>query len=68
MKQPDPPHLVRGIGPWQATALNVANMIGVGPFITIPLFLQTFTITSATTTSAIWAKRCAIPAARFRGR
>lgn len=32
---------MRGIGPWQATALNVANMIGVGPFITIPLFLQT---------------------------
>lgn len=41
VQQPDPPHLVRGIGPWQATALNVANMIGVGPFITIPLFLQT---------------------------
>jgi amino acid transporter len=36
-----PPDLVRGIGVWQATALNVANMIGVGPFITIPLFLAT---------------------------
>ena len=25
----------------QAIALNVANMVGIGPFITIPLFLQT---------------------------
>src|ERR1041384_7708764 len=29
--------LVRGIGLWQATALNMIDMIGVGPFITIPL-------------------------------
>jgi len=35
----DPPQLVRGIGLWQATSLNVANMVGVGPFITIPLFV-----------------------------
>ena len=31
----------RGLGPWQATALNVANMVGIGPFITIPAFLAT---------------------------
>ena len=29
----------RGIGLVQATSLNVANMVGVGPFITIPLFV-----------------------------
>ncbi len=34
-----PQHLVRGIGLVQATSLNVANMVGVGPFITIPLFV-----------------------------
>jgi amino acid transporter len=31
--------LTRGLGLLQATSLNVANMIGIGPFITIPLFL-----------------------------
>lgn len=31
--------LARGIGLTQATALNVANMVGVGPFITIPIFI-----------------------------
>jgi amino acid transporter len=31
--------LVRGIGLVQATSLNVANMVGVGPFITIPFFV-----------------------------
>ena len=31
--------LVRGLGLTQATALNVANMVGIGPFITIPLFI-----------------------------
>jgi len=36
----DPPQLVRGIGLLQATSLNVANMVGVGPFITIPLFMS----------------------------
>ncbi|HEV3340572.1 MAG TPA: APC family permease [Pirellulales bacterium] len=36
-----PADLVRGLGLWQSTALNIANMIGVGPFITIPLFLST---------------------------
>jgi amino acid transporter len=34
------PELVRGIGLVQATSLNVANMVGVGPFITIPLFVS----------------------------
>lgn len=37
---PAAPELVRGLGVWQATALNVANMVGIGPFITIPGFLQ----------------------------
>jgi amino acid transporter len=32
--------LVRGLGVVQATALNISNMVGVGPFITIPLFLS----------------------------
>lgn len=32
--------LVRGLGLAQATALNVANMVGIGPFITIPQFLE----------------------------
>src|SRR4026207_1583316 len=31
--------LVRGIGLAQATALNMIDMIGVGPFITIPLMV-----------------------------
>ena len=31
--------LVRGIGLLEATALNMSNMIGVGPFITIPLII-----------------------------
>ena len=33
------PPLVRGLGLWQATSLNVANMVGIGPFITIPAFI-----------------------------
>lgn len=35
------PHLDRGLGLLQATALNIANMVGIGPFITIPLFIAT---------------------------
>lgn len=31
--------LVRGLGLPQAIALNVANMVGIGPFITIPGFI-----------------------------
>src|SRR3982751_2545803 len=44
---PSSPHsttdrgLVRGIGLWQATALNMIEMIGVGPFVTIPLMVAT---------------------------
>jgi amino acid transporter len=33
------PTLKRGLNLTQAIALNVANMVGIGPFITIPLFL-----------------------------
>jgi amino acid transporter len=33
------PPLERGLGLLQATSLNVANMVGIGPFITIPLFI-----------------------------
>lgn len=33
------PHLVRGIGLLEATSANMLEMIGVGPFITIPLLL-----------------------------
>lgn len=32
--------LERGLGLWQAIALNVSNMVGIGPFITIPLFIS----------------------------
>ncbi len=38
---PHPASLERGLGVWQATALNVANMVGIGPFITIPMFIAT---------------------------
>lgn len=34
------PHLERRFGLLQATALNMANMVGVGPFITIPFLLS----------------------------
>jgi amino acid transporter len=33
------PQLIRGLGLAQATSLNVANMVGIGPFITIPMFI-----------------------------
>jgi len=33
------PHLVRGIGLLGATSANMLEMIGVGPFITIPVLL-----------------------------
>ena len=39
MKTETRPHLTRGFGLLQATALNMINMIGVGPFITIPLLM-----------------------------
>src|SRR5438552_4040592 len=34
------PHLLRRFGLVQATALNMSNMIGIGPFITIPLLMS----------------------------
>src|SRR3954469_2943927 len=33
------PALIRGFGLLQAAALNMSNMVGVGPFITIPLII-----------------------------
>lgn len=36
----DAPHLIRHFGTLQATALNMSNMIGIGPFITIPLLMS----------------------------
>src|SRR5271168_2804136 len=39
MKPETAPHLTRAFGLFSATALNMANMVGVGPFITIPLLM-----------------------------
>ncbi len=42
MNQSEPaprPELIRGIGLAQATTLNMIDMVGVGPFITIPLII-----------------------------
>jgi hypothetical protein len=36
-REQSPPRLVRGIGLLEASAANMLNMIGVGPFLTIPL-------------------------------
>jgi amino acid transporter len=35
----DEQELIRGVGLWGATTLNMIDMIGVGPFITIPLII-----------------------------
>lgn len=35
------PHLTRRFGLLQATALNMSNMIGIGPFITVPVLMST---------------------------
>src|SRR3954468_19124567 len=35
----DQPELIRGVGTAGATALNMIDMIGVGPFITMPLII-----------------------------
>src|SRR6266542_2257132 len=35
-----PPPMVRRFGLIHATALNMTNMIGIGPFITIPLLMS----------------------------
>ena len=37
---PNSPELIRGVGLASATALNMIDMIGVGPFITIPLIVS----------------------------
>jgi len=34
-------HLKREIGLWRGIALNMIDMVGIGPFITIPLILGT---------------------------
>jgi APA family basic amino acid/polyamine antiporter len=39
LTQPRDPGLIRGFGLLHATALNMSNMVGVGPFITIPLII-----------------------------
>ncbi|WP_067535152.1 APC family permease [Nocardia crassostreae] len=42
--QPLPPstQLPRKIGPFQATAINMSQMVGIGPFVTIPLMIAAF--------------------------
>src|SRR5216684_6391457 len=37
---PTSPKLIRGVGLGSATALNMIDMIGVGPFITVPLIVS----------------------------
>src|SRR5580693_1222899 len=39
MKAESNPHLTRAFGLLHATALNISNMVGIGPFITIPLMM-----------------------------
>src|ERR1700742_163724 len=39
MAESTSPHLERGLNLLHATSLNVANMLGAGPFITIPVLL-----------------------------
>jgi amino acid transporter len=41
MSQPPEPRLERRFGLLRATALNITNMIGIGPFITIPAMMAT---------------------------
>jgi amino acid transporter len=40
MNDQNNPHLTRHFGTLQATALNMSNMIGIGPFLTIPLLMS----------------------------
>jgi basic amino acid/polyamine antiporter, APA family len=40
MNEQNTPLLVRHFGTLQATALNMSNMIGIGPFLTIPLLMS----------------------------
>lgn len=39
---PDATHLPRKIGLLQATAINMSQMVGIGPFVTIPLMVAAF--------------------------
>lgn len=41
MEESTAPHLERGLNVVHATSLNVANMLGAGPFISIPVLLGT---------------------------
>ncbi len=41
MQEPTTPHLDRGLTLSHATSLNVANMLGAGPFFTMPVILAT---------------------------
>src|SRR5215471_2003023 len=40
MNDQNTPRLIRHFGTLQATALNMSNMIGIGPFLTIPLLIS----------------------------
>jgi amino acid transporter len=40
MNDQNTPRLLRHFGTLQATALNMSNMIGIGPFLTIPLLMS----------------------------
>jgi amino acid transporter len=40
MNDQNSPRLIRHFGTLQATALNMSNMIGIGPFLTIPLLMS----------------------------
>ncbi len=42
MSSPPQPGLERKIGPLQATAINMTQMCGIGPFVTIPAMVVTF--------------------------
>ena len=39
MREHNQPPLIRGMGLLSATAANMLEMIGIGPFITIPLII-----------------------------
>ena len=41
MAEGEKPALVRRLGVLNATSINMSNMVGVGPFIAIPLILAT---------------------------
>lgn len=41
MSEPSQPTLHRRLGVLNATSINMSNMVGIGPFITIPIILRT---------------------------